>query len=355
MIKVLNVISALNNAGTEEVVMNYYRNLDRNKIQYDFLVLDMNSNYHEKEIISYGGKVYHIPPFTKNPIVNMKLRKKIIKEGHYDYVEVHSPSAERFSYCKLGKKYGSKTIFHIHNTDYRKKNIILRFFQKKVIKYSDSIVTCSQFAAESVIGRKADFVVYNAINYDKYCYRANVRKEIRDYYNIDDKTKIIGTIGRFSTQKNHLFLLEAFSKITNKEGLILLLKGYGEKKKDILDFIEKENLKDYVILDEKFLASDLYNSFDLYVAPSLFEGLSVSLIEAQVNGLKLLVSDRVSTETSISKNVTYLPLDVNVWTSFFENKDIYSRVLYTKEELKKNNYDIITESRKRELFYLNNR
>lgn len=352
-VRVLNVISSLNNAGTEAVVMNYYRPMNKENVQFDFLVLDEESDYYKEELLNYGCKIFRIPNFKKKPLKNVLKRKKIIKEGKYDVVEVHSPSAERYTYCKLANKYGSFAIFHIHNTDFRKKNFVLRFFQKQVIKYSDQIVTCSQFAANTVIGKNADLIVTNAISYDKYRFSIDNRRKIREHYNLNDTDLLIGNIGRFSHQKNHIFLLRVFKAIVEKnDNIYLLLKGFGDKKQMILDFIHSNKLDKKVFIDDCFLAEELYSAFDLYAVPSLFEGLAVTLIEAQTNGLPIIVSSNTTSEAKINTNVTFVELNEKKWSELLANESLYRRIKFEQTDLVRAGYDILTESKKRESFYL---
>lgn len=352
-VRILNVISSLNNAGTEAVVMNYFRPINKDKIQFDFLVLDEKSNYYVDELLNYGCNIYRIPNFKNNPLKNILKRKKIIKEGKYDVVEVHSPSAERYTYCKLAKKYGSFSIFHIHNTDFRKKNFLLRFFQRQVIKYSDQIVTCSQFAAKTVIGKEADLLVYNAISYDRYKFSNDNRKKIRNHYNLNDTDLLIGNIGRFSYQKNHIFLLRVFREIVKmKDNVYLLLKGFGDEKNILVDFIHSNKLDDKVFIDDCFLAEELYSAFDLYAVPSIFEGLAVTLIEAQTNGLPIIVSSNTTSEAKINSNVTFVDLSEEKWIKLLNDNSAYRRIKFEQTDLVRAGYDILTESKKRESFYL---
>lgn len=315
MIRILNVISGLNNAGTEAVVMNYYRNIDRSKIQFDFLVLDTASNlYYEKEISDLGGKVYKIPPFSRKPVKNMIERKRFFKTHKYDIVEVHSPSALRYAYCKLAKKSGAKVIFHIHNTA-NDESVLVKFARKQLFKYCDEIVTCSQYAAKSVLGKEADKVIYNAVEPEKYLYKPEIRSNLRDKLSISEDVCVIGNIGRFSEQKNQDFLIRTFCKVLSKsDGFRLLLKGFGERREQLVELAKSLHVDNKVIFaDETYSASELYNIFDIFALPSKYEGLPVVMVEAQLNGLLPIVSDRVTEESSIFNGASFLKLDEDLW------------------------------------------
>lgn len=355
MIKVLNVISALNNAGTEAVVMNYYRNMDRSKIQFDFLVLDTKEGYYEKEIQALGGTIFKIPPMSQNPLSCMKQRRKFFKENHYDIVEVHSPSALRYAYCKLAKKSGVKAvIFHVHNFD-ESDHILIRYARNQIKKYCDQTVTCSQTAAESVLGQRADKLIPNAISFSLYQFDPLKREALRKFYGIREDEKIIGHIGRFSEQKNQLFLLQVFEEAVKKRtDLKLILKGFGALKEQVLLEIEKRNLKDRVIIaSDKHSACDLYSVFDLFVLPSRWEGLGVVAIEAQANGLNVLASSNVPQEANILGKVRFVDLNLNEWENNLCDSNFYKRNIVDLENFSKTGYEIISAAKSRETEYLN--
>lgn len=345
------MISALNNAGTEAVVMNYYRHIDRSKIQFDFLVLNTEKGFYEKEITELGGKIFKIPSFRQNPIKCARQRKKFFKENKYDIVEVHSPSALRYAYCKLAKKSGAKVIFHIHSIS-NKAGFLIRYARRQIEKYCDETVTCSQEAANSVLGKNADKVVFNAIDYDKYKFNEEKRNIIREYYRISDKDCVIGHIGRYTKVKNQTFLLKVFKEIIQvTPNLRLLLKGFGDLEEEIKEFIKENGLENEVILaDDKFTVAELYNAFDLFVLPSLYEGLPVVAIEAQANGLRCVVSENVTKEMDISKENTFLELDINKWAKAinqFEFKRLSEKFVFSTT-----GYDIENAAMNRQKDYL---
>lgn len=328
MIRVLNIISGLNNAGTEAVVMNYYRHIDRTEVQFDFLVLDEGPGYYESEILSLGGRIFKIPAFRSDPIECMSKRRKFFKTHKYDIVEIHSPSALRYAYCKLARKSGAKkVIFHIHNCC-DKNGFLINYARKQVEKYCDEIVSCSQTAAISVMGRNADKIVPNAIDCDLYGFNIDTRNKVRQHFNIGASEKVIGHVGRFSDQKNPLFLLEAFSQAVKKDGsLKLIMKGFGELESDVRDKINELNVNGSVIIaDDKFTAKELYNSFDLFVLPSKYEGLPVVSIEAQVNGLRSVLSKNITPECNISGYVKFEELSTETWKEEFLTDENYLRI-----------------------------
>ena len=192
MIRLLNVISSLNNAGTEKVVMNYLRNMDHSQIVQDFLVLDMGDGYYEEEIKQYGGQIYKIPSFMQAPIANLKARRKFFKEHRYDIVEVHSPAVNRYGYCKEAKKAGSIAIFHLHSTNLPK-GLLGAYCLRQISKDSDQIVSCSKKAAEVSLRGICDKVIPNAINFDDYKFDEQKREKVQLEYNAVENTRAFCT------------------------------------------------------------------------------------------------------------------------------------------------------------------
>lgn len=353
MIRVLNVISNLNNAGTEAVVMNYYRHIDRDKIQFDFLVLDTDDGYYEKEITELGGRIYKITPFSQNPIKNYFQKRKFFKEHKYDIVEVHSPSALRYGYCKEARKSGAKAvIFHIHNSS-TQKGFLINHARKQIAKYCTQTVTCSQEAAISVLGKEADKVIYNAIDVDKFSFNAEKRNTLRKFYNIEDDMRVLGHVGRFSEQKNHRFLLEIFAEAVRTDGnLKLLLKGFGELEQEIKNTVKLMGLEGKVIMaEESHSAADLFNAFDLFVFPSLWEGLGVVMIEAQINGLRCVASTAVPQIADIGGKTLFLPLDNQKWVETLLTGNLYERLSLDKSGMFEK-YDISKAALSRQEEYI---
>lgn len=347
MIRVLNIVPNLANGGIEATIMNTYRNLDRSKIQFDFLVMIPDRQYYDDEIEALGGKIYRIPGFVRHPFKNMRLRKKILKQ--YEIVELHAMHVWRFGYCKDAKRCGVKhMIFHVHNAQV-KKGLFARHARKVIIKYSDEIVTCSQYAAEQMLGKRADEVILNGIDVEKYTFDSAVRKELRAHYGISDTAYVVGHVGRFADQKNHAFLVDSFAlAASQRSDLYLMLKGWGALKEEIVAKVHALKIEDRVIFADDHDASALYSTFDLFVLPSIYEGLPVVAIEAQANGLPILLSDVITRESSIGGDVGYLSLDKQIWAEAM-TKD---RPRAPIADFAATGYDIKTVAQKRQEEYL---
>ena len=346
MIRVLNIVSGLNSAGTEAVIMNYYRHIDRTKVQFDFLVTDMSKGYYADEIEKLGGKIYRIPGFLHHPFKNLRLRRAILKK--YDIAELHAMHVWRYGYCKDAKRLGVKhMIFHVHNAQ-TEKGLLARHARKAIIKYCDEIVTCSQYAAEQKIGRKADKVVSNAIAPEQYAFDPVKHVAIRAHYGIAEEAYVIGHIGRFVAVKNHEFLIDCFSHIAaNRQDCYLILKGFGDLRKALEEQIQSLGLAKCVIFADEYEASDLYSVFDLFVLPSKNEGLPVVAIEAQANGLPILLSDVITRECDIGGDVAFLPLQPDAWVKAMGEK----RPRKPIPDFAATGYDISTEAERRERDY----
>lgn len=331
-IKVAQVIGMAINGGTESLWMNYYRNIDRSKIQFDFLVESTSDIIDKDEIESLGGNVVFIPSY-KNPIKYIKTLKKIFKQNNYDIVHSNMNSLSLFT-LKAAKKAGIKVrIAHSHSTSNKKewkKNIlknILRPFSKK---YATHYFACSELAGRWLFGNKTYDdgkvnIITNAIDYDRFKFNKEVRTEIRGKLGIKNDEFVLGNVGRFMPQKNQLFLIDIFKQYhdsNNKSKLLLI--GDGPLKEQLKDKIKKYNLEDSVIFGgvhqdvEKY-----YNAMDIFVFPSLYEGLGMCAVEAQINGLPTIVSDNLPSSVKINDNIYFCPLDsVDSWLKNIRFNDL---------------------------------
>lgn len=345
-IRVLHVIGSLNIGGSQSLVMSIYRNINHEKIQFDFVINHNEHRYFEKEITDMGGKVYYIPQ------LNMKNPKKFIDnwhkffEEHKEYKIIHGHVRSTAAiYLKIARKYGRFAIAHSHNTS---SGSGIKAFMKDIIQLpirynADYFMACSDEAGKWLFGNKIIkqnnyHVLKNAIELDKFSRKPEIRNEIRDKYNLSD-TIVIGNVGRFIKQKNQLFLLDIFSKFHRKNpDSRLLMVGYGEMKKDILTKINELGLKQHAIIPTETEKAEIYlQAMDLYVFPSLYEGLGISLIEAQVSGLPCVISNKVPKSAIVSDYVISLSLNdsIDKWVEKMEymlqkdtqnicNKDIKS-------------------------------
>lgn len=363
MITVLHCVSNMDRAGIETMLMNYYRNIDKDKVQFYFLCNKKKPGAYDEEIKSMGGKIFYTPGL--NPLQWFKYQKvvkEIIIDNNIDIVHVHNGA---FGYQALlaAKKVGIKVrICHVHGTkiDFNLKlplKLIYKTQLKMVANYywGCGLEAVTFYFGKKVIKSKNYTLLTNAIDEQKFKFSESLRRKIRDYYNIDDDKIVIGHVGRFMKQKNHKFLIKLFEQLLKKnKKYVLLLIGDGELQEKIKKEIVMKNLTDSVILTGNIPnVNECYNAMDLFILPSLFEGLPVVGIEAQANGLNCIFSDSISKEVDITSNVDFLSLNDSLctWINEVEKLSTKKRNKIT-DEIKNNNYSIKEEAKKLENKYL---
>ena len=361
-IRILHIIGGLNLGGAENFLMNIYRNIDRSKIQFDFLV--NRGGAFEDEIKEFGGKIFYIPALQKvGPIIYRKKLHEFFRE-HKEYVIVHSHLNQVSGIIlEVAKKEDIPVrIAHSHSSSNSANNFFEQLYKNylntKINKNATNFLACSDEAAKWLYKEKAKeaIIIKNAIDIERFKFNEEKRKLIRKELNIDESDVVIGHVGRFSSVKNHKFLIEVFNEFQkDKENTKLLLVGAGPLRNEIENQVANFNIKDKVILiGNKKNVEDFYNAMDLFVFPSLYEGLGMVLIEAQINGLNCLTSkDAVPNEVNITNHVKFISLEAGIktWNKALNEIDItrYSEI----EKIKKAGYDVREECKKLEKIYLN--
>ena len=370
MIKILYVLNdSLHHAGTEAVVLNYWRNIDRKKIHIDFMLHTTEEEIKDNEIaemlVANNSRIYCVTPRGVNVRKNKKDILSVLEHNHYDVVHSHADCAN-YIILKYAKEAGVKIrISHSHSTaisikKYTLKNqlhiMYLNYCKRKIKYVATDLMACSKAAAEWLYQGYADeaIIINNAIDLDRYKFNPEMRKQIRRELKLENRL-VLGHIGRFSTQKNHKFLIQIFAEVCERtDNASLLLVGDGEDKEDIINKVSELGLRDKVVFyGSTNQVEKVMQAFDVFVFPSLWEGLSVALIEAQTNGLRCLVSDvdAVSTESSITKNVRRIPLvNPTIWAEEILHGD-NARVL-DADAIREAGYDIKYEAKKLEKIYL---
>ena len=363
-IRIAHIMGKWLGGGVESVVMNYYRNIDRNKVQFDF-ICDEDSKYiPTDEIESLGGKVILIPPYQK-PFKYHKELKKVLKEGNYKIVHSHISTMSFFSLWAAKSAKVPVRIAHAHSTtnkQEKKKNLmkqVLRPFSKV---FATDYFCCSELAGRWLFGNKTydDGKVYllnNAIDVDKYKYDKKIRIDKRKELNLKDNDLVIGHIRIFVKQKNHDFLIDVFNEIHKQnKNTILLLAGDGPLKEEIQNKVKKIGLeKNVQFLGQRNDANELYQAMDAFVLPSLYEGLPVVGVEAQAAGLPCFLSTDMTKETKVLDSTKFIELSKSPkeWADIiikelklFQRKD-------TSKEITDNNFNIKNESKKMLKTYIN--
>lgn len=361
-IRILHVLGALNRGGAETMIMNLYRNIDRSKVQFDFIIHTKNECDYNEEIKSLGGKIYSIPKYNGKNHLEYKKKWNIFFSEHPEYKIIHGHVRSTASiYLKIAKRYGLTTIAHSHNTSSGKgitaiaKNIL----QYKIRYIADYLFACSLIAGEWLYGKKACkqknfYVIKNAIDTKEYVFNQQIRDRLRKEFNIEDKF-VIGHVGRFHEQKNHKFLIQVFYELQKeKENSVLLLVGDGALRTEIKQQIKKLGIESKVILAGVVSnVSDYMQVMDVFVFPSIFEGLPVTLVEAQAIGLDCIISDKITSEVCISTKITMLSLNdsISIWKNMIIKKE---KREYTNMDscIRKHGFEIGDTVKKLTLFYL---
>ena len=316
--------------GAETFVMKNYRMLDKNKYQIDFLTF--SQGVYDNEIRSLGGKVYYSKSKSKNVFKTLGDIKKTVKENRYNNVLRISQNAGSVLDLLAAKAGGARhLIFRSSNSNTCGgivSKIVHTFFKIiiKLIKLTK--VAPSSESAIHMFGKneykKGNVIILpNAIPLNLYEYNEKKRKEIRSFLGIPEKAFVLGHVGRFERQKNHKFLISLFKEFTtlnkNKE-IFLLLIGGGSLFDDISNLVKQLSLqKTVIILKPVTDVNFYYSAIDVFVFPSLFEGMPNTLIEAQASKLTCLVSDTVTKEAKINDNVFFLSLeDKTEWLIFLD-------------------------------------
>ncbi|WP_196594223.1 glycosyltransferase family 1 protein [Pectinatus sottacetonis] len=360
-IRVLQIIGVVCGGGVEAVIMNYYRNIDRNKIQFDFIIDGYEKSLLDDEIESLGGKVYKVEPYSKNIFKYIYQIYRIIKENNYQIIHSNMNTLSVFSLFAAWLAGAKIRIIHNHSTAVKSEK--MRSLLKYILRpfntiFANKYLACSRVAGKWMFGQKAVKtgkikIINNAINIDKFIYNENLRQQLRKELDIKEDTLVIGHVGRFMYQKNHDFLIEVFNKIYEQDNnSILLLIGDGPLKQTIKNKIEKYGLGNSV----KFLGvrkdvNKLYNVMDIFLFPSHYEGLGMVGVEAQINGLHCLVADNIPSEIKISDKIKFLPIsDSNLWASEILKIELQADNRKIDLSVAKTRFDIAEESKSYENF-----
>lgn len=335
MIKILHIISSLTiDSGVASFVMNYYRNIDRNEVQFDFLYFDKSDEELLNEIKRLGGNVYFVnKPSLKHILKTYWEFDKFFKNNACKYIAVHLHEVYLVHFIKsFCKKYGIKhLITHAHTTKYsdNPKNALRNRIMCLGLKHSATdYFACSKAAGEFYYGKEAVEsglvkVIPNAIDLKKYKFNQIIRDKVRKTLNIEDKF-VVGHIGRMAPQKNQKFLLKIFAEVRKEnDKAVLLMIGDGilrhEIEKEILDLALADSV---ILLGIRKDIPELLMAMDIFVLPSLFEGLGIAALEAQATGLKCILSDEIPKEVDCG-NCEFISLntDISVWCTYVLKND----------------------------------
>lgn len=358
-IRVLHVVTYMGRGGLETMIMNYYRNIDRSKVQFDFLTHRGERWDYDDEIERLGGKIYHLPRLNPFSLRYLNALDDFFKE-HKEYKIVHChQDCLSGIVLKYAKKNGVPfTIAHSHSSNQNKdlKYIIKLIAKKSIPKYADYLFACGKEAGEWMFNTDDFTILNNAIDTKRYIY--NEEKSLRMKEKLGIKGKfVIGHVGRFRQEKNHSFIIDVFKDVCEKDpNSILLLVGDGPLEEDI-----RRKVYDLGLLDKvKFLGArddvnDLMQSMDVFILPSLYEGIPLTMIESQASGLDCVISDKVPKECIVTQNIKVISLEESpkYWANeIIKTKNRKRRKSYN--EIQNSKFDIKSNARWLEEFYLKN-
>ena len=355
MIKVLQIGMSYETGGTEVFLYNHYKEINKEEVQFDFVTLREDMAY-RKEVEEMGATVHQIISARKNPILSFYQLIRIIEENDYDVLHLNISSFANIIpvlTAKLTKI--PKIIIHSHNNGMEVSHLkfVLHHLNKHMTsKMKLQRLACSKSAGEFMFGKSPFEVFENAIDGEHFAYNEDIRTQTREEIGIEKDSFVIGNVGRLHSQKNQKYLIDVFAKYLKlNPNSYLLIVGTGDLKEKLEQQATSHGIRDRVILPG--FSNDVnkyYQAMDIFCLPSIYEGLGIVGIEAQMSGLPCVFSDKCVPEVDISEKSIFLPLDdINEWVKQIE---IINR---TKENinrhLRPDKYDIKENAKKIEKIY----
>lgn len=361
MIKILHINSSIStNSGVMSVIMNYYRHINTREVQFDFMYYIENQNDYKEEIKNYGGNYYlietpkHLLKFKKD--LDLFLKRH---QGEYKIVHLHDIFLARFIYRILKNNGIDQLIVHCHSAKWSShffSGLRNRILCRHIDHYADQFFACSHAAGSFVYDKNVKYtVINNAIDIEKFQYVKEIRNQLREKMNLTDKI-VIGHVGRFSIEKNHSFLIQIFKEVLNVEkNAVLLLIGEGELKKEMETMVKELKIEDKVIfLGNRKDVYLFYQVMDVFVLPSLYEGLPLVGVEAQISGLRCIMSNNVTQEVCLT-DVSFLDLadNMDLWVKKIIEKSYEQRIDNSAEIVREKGFSITDEALKLQEKYKN--
>lgn len=355
--RVLQVVTNMDRGGLETMLMNYYRHIDRTKVQFDFLTHRQERAAYDDEIEALGGRIYRLPrlvPWSKSYL--SELNRFFDEHPEYKIIHVHQDCLSSVILKAAAKHDVPVRIAHSHsaNQDKNIKYPIKLWYKRKIPRHATHLFACGKEAGDWMFSGAQYQIVNNAIDAAAYTYDADKRGELRRQLVLADEL-VIGHVGNFTQPKNHPFLLEIFTALLKKEpNAVLLLVGGGEEMSQIREKAQKLGIAEHVhFLGVRSDVADLMQAMDVFVFPSLYEGLGIALIEAQAAGLPCVVSDTIPHEAYLTDLVDSesLSAPVEKWAEKILEKRAIPRT-DRRAEIAARGFDITTEAVKLQEFYL---
>lgn len=355
--RIAQVMGAMNGAGVENVIMNYYRAIDRDAFQFDFFVDEGSKHVPVDEIHALGGEVISVPPVSHLSSFISAFERELRNRG---YRIVHSNLNALSVFPLYAAKRADIPIRIAHSHSTAGKGETVRNVAKGILKlaanrYPTHRLACSQHAGEWLFGKNASFeVLHNAIVLDRFSFDEGARQQVRSRLGIADDCFCIGHVGRLMEQKNHRYLLNVFQAFQQENpDSALVLVGEGKLEAEMRELARQLGIDGKVIFagfaDD---AAPYYSAFDCFVLPSIYEGLGMVAVEAQQNGLRCVLSDKVPVEADASGACAFLPIsesDIPRWVAALEEVSRTGRATVRHELLSR--FDISHEAHNLEELY----
>ncbi len=354
-IRVLHVVGKMTRGGQETHLMDIYRHIDREKVQFDFIVHTPEKGEYDDEVRALGGKIFVVEKINQGIIRYIRSIRKIVKDNHYQIVTCHTAHAAGFIVLLAAKQGGAPVrIAHSHNTSFGQP-----FLHKICIPLLNHFAT-DRFAVSVpagiyMFGSKKPFtVINNAVDPAAFSFDKEKREKIRARFGFQNQL-VLGHVGRMTKQKNHSFLLDIFAAVHEKDpDARLLLIGIGELESEIREKAEHLGLINHIsFLGSRPDVADLMQAMDVFVLPSIYEGLGRVAIEAQASGLPCVLADTIPPEARIVSEITVLSLrdTPQKWAEAIfscRGKERKSGA----EEIRRAGFDIVKETEELQNFYL---
>ncbi len=360
MKRILEILTYIDGGGAEMVVYNYLSHMNLSDFDIDIIAIDKDCKQTQEDAFkNLGCNVIYIPKSIPSRI---DFVRRLIKKCRYDIIHAHCHFLSEF-YLLFGKMYGVKTrIKHVHiaNPEMSSKQRIVNFIEVRLNKiFATHYFACGKVAYESYWGKydpnnPKSYIMNNAVDIDKFRFSTSIRNEVRQSFDWQND-KVYFDVARFTSQKNHFYLIKIFKAISQDQlNARLVLIGMGELIDKVKEYVHEQGLGSKVeFLGNRNDVPRILNGCDCFLLPSLFEGLPVVGIEAQANGLPILFSDTITRECDITDNAEYLPInDVNIvdWANHATKANCNNRESYA-EQVAEAGYSIDIEAKKLFNFY----
>jgi glycosyltransferase involved in cell wall biosynthesis len=363
--RVLHVLHSMNCGGAENLIMSIYRNIDRTKLQFDFIVNFFGDMYFQKEIEALGGRIYRMKSLLQltPPLYKKTLYRFIVSHPEHRIIHSHLETTTGIILSCANKAGIKVRIAHSHNTRYPREGIVFapenaykEYCRKKILPNASALFACSNAAADWLFREKSHnaVIVKNGIDTEKFRFDKDTRIKVGEKIGISEETTVLTHVGRFYDQKNHIFLIDifyAYKKVNNDA--VLLLVGEGPLKKTIKERVSTKGLDDSVLfLGLREDVNRILQRTDYFLLPSKFEGLPLVLVEAQCAGVDCFVSKTVSCEADLGCGLMkFLPIDSpEAWVREIQNTHVLRQDMSRRVE--ERGYDIKSTTRLLEGIYV---